>query len=286
MSLGNSWGQKVQSAADCFSCSIRKWNLFSWYSSSLLPVRQAEANTKKFLQMPSDPGLTLFHIHAPPLLFELIPLYSMCRLPSSLVRRVSSLPTLRDHVIQPEQYGADSCSRCASILLLCPMPTPPCCVCQKHNVSAPRDTGGVEGGTQQGALTKCGRDNHGGYGLPHPAGFSFYILILRFILPPPPTLLLLLFMFIFYLPLYRFRSRPAMHSWHPPFQQMLLLTFTLFSCPPPIGDIVIFRYSWWLCSLVCVCVCVWVQDVDLISQSFPCQLNSRHLLQERPLTGE
>lgn len=105
--------------------------------------------------MPSDPGLTLFHIHAPPLLFELIPLYSMCRLPSSLVRRVSSLPTLRDHVIQPEQYGADSCSRCASIILLCPMPTPlPCCVCQKHNVSAPRDTGGVEGGDTAGRLNE------------------------------------------------------------------------------------------------------------------------------------
>lgn len=82
--------------------------------------------TLKFLQILSDPGLTSFHIHPPPLLFELIPLYSMCLLSSSLVRRVSSLPTLRDRVIQPEQYGAASCSRCSSAPLLFHMSSPLC----------------------------------------------------------------------------------------------------------------------------------------------------------------
>lgn len=89
-------------------------NVFSWYSSSLSPIGKVKANTKKFLQILSDPGLTPFHIPPPPLLFELIPLYSMCVLPSTLVRRLPSLPTLRDHVIQPEQCGAASCSRCSS----------------------------------------------------------------------------------------------------------------------------------------------------------------------------
>lgn len=96
---------------------------------------EVKANAKKFLQILSDPGLTPFHIHPPPLLFELIPLYSMCLLPSPLVRRVSSLPTLRDRAIQPEQYGTASCSRCSSAPLRSPM-SPQLCLSGTQCVSA------------------------------------------------------------------------------------------------------------------------------------------------------
>lgn len=109
-------------------------------------INHVKANTKKLLQIPSDPGMTRFHIHPPSrsLLCELIPLYSMCLLSFSLVRRLSPLPTLRDRVIQPEQYSNASCSHC-SLGALFFFSCPPCCVCQEHSVSAPKETGGVMG---------------------------------------------------------------------------------------------------------------------------------------------
>lgn len=55
----------------------------------------------------------------PPRLFDLIPLYTLYLLPPSLV---SSLPTLHDRVIQPEQYGSASCSRRCSAFPHVPPP--------------------------------------------------------------------------------------------------------------------------------------------------------------------
>lgn len=129
----------MQSGSYCFSSSIGRFalfciHLFSWYLSCLPPIVQLKANTE-VLQILSDPGLTPFHIHPLPLLFELIPLYNMRLLPSSLVRRVSSLPTLHDHLIQPEQYGADSRSRRSSAPSAL---TPLYSVCLKQCVSARR----------------------------------------------------------------------------------------------------------------------------------------------------
>lgn len=58
----------------------------------------------------------------------------------------------------------------------------------------------------------------------------------------------------------------------------LLLSFTLFSCPPPSVT------SLFLDTLGSVQLCLWVSsDADLISQSSTCQLlRSPHLLQVRP----
>jgi len=67
-------------------------------------IGQVEASTK-FLKILYDPGLTWFYIDPPSLLFELIPLYSMYQLPSSVVRRVSSLPTLRGRIFSPNNIA-------------------------------------------------------------------------------------------------------------------------------------------------------------------------------------
>lgn len=66
--------------------------------------------------------------------------------------------------------------------LLCFFTCPPRCVCQEHSVSVPGEGGGV-GGAQQDALTRCGRDNHGGYGLPRLASLSFSSFIPCLIFP-------------------------------------------------------------------------------------------------------
>lgn len=230
-------------------------NVFSWYSSSLPPIRQVKANTKKFLQIPSDPGLTLFHIHPPPLLFELIPLYSTCRLPSSLVRRVPSLPTLRDCVIQPEQCSTTSCRPCSPAPL--PFPHVPPTVFVRNTVcqlpGKEEGKGGGRGGAQQDTLTRCGRDNHGGYGLPRPAIASPFPSSSPVSFFPLPSSSSTLSFDVYLLPPYLFLSRPPWRSSHSLLQQMLLLSFTLFSCPPPVGDIVIFRHSW-RCAAMFVCM--------------------------------
>lgn len=88
-------------------------NLSSRHSSS----REFKQTPEKFRQMLCDPGLTLLRNHTPPLQFELIPLYSTCRLSSSLA---FSLPTLRVRVIQPEQYVTGSWRRCSSAPLFSP----------------------------------------------------------------------------------------------------------------------------------------------------------------------
>lgn len=149
------------------------------------------------------------------------------------------MPTLRDRVIQPEQYGTAPCSRCYSASPPPPM-SPLQCLSGTQSVSPlGKREREVEGVMQQDTLTRCGRENHRGYGLPRPASFSFAVL-------SPPHL-------IFATTPYQFLSRPPLRSSHPLLWQMLLLSFTLFSCPPPVGDIVIFRHSW-QCVAVFVCV--------------------------------
>lgn len=161
----------------------------------------------------------------------------MCRLPSSLVCRVSSLPTRRDRVIQPEQYGTASCSRCSSAPLLSPTP-PLLCLSGIQCVS---DRGKREGGvwleTQQDALTRYGRDNHGGYGRPRPASFSFSILIFfhfpfHLLLPPFPPISST-FLYICSCPY---------HTHHILYFRKCFCSHLLyFPVQPPVGDIVIFR---------------------------------------------
>lgn len=222
----------------------------------------------------------------------------MCH-PSSLVLLVASLPTLRDHVIQPEQYRAASCSRCSSALLfprLCP---PLLCLPGTQCVS----TWGT-GGTGWDALTRCGRDNHGGYGQPCLPSFSFpssYYLIFPSA-ASSPYLFLCLFPLHLYLLCFLSLSLhfnlyiclPLLHSCsspgHPCAHHILysskcfcfhLLYFAVH--PPSVTSLFLDTLGGvYLC--VYGRVCVW--DADLISHSVPCQINSRHLLQVRPLTGE
>lgn len=177
-----------------------------------------------------------------PVLCELIPLYSMCLLSFSLVRRLSPLPTLRDHVIQPEQYSNASCSHCSlGALVFFSCPPPPAVfvrntVCQhlrKH-------------------LNKAWQGQSWRYGLPHSATFSFFHPHRLSHFSPLSSPPLYAPSFTLCISSTYLLSGPPLRSSYPPLQQMLLLSFTLFSCPPPVGDSIIFRHSW-QCVAMFVC---------------------------------
>lgn len=101
-----SWGWKVQSASNCFNYII--WTLL--FSACIYSHGSTSAFCPPYFAKTIWPGSDSFLYSYPPQLLELIPLYGMYPLSSLLFPWVSSLPTLRDWVMQPEHYGTASCS--------------------------------------------------------------------------------------------------------------------------------------------------------------------------------
>lgn len=171
--------------------------------------------------------------------------------------------------------------RLLQLLFLCSYAFPPVppTVFVRNTVSAPEERGRMRVGEDaEGCLKKIWQGQSWGLWL---APFNQLLLFRPYPVSHPPLYHLhSLFTHIFYHSPCLLLSRPPWHSSHPLLRQMLLLSFTLFSCPPPIGDIIIFRHR------VAMFVCVWLPDADLISKSSPCQLHSRHHFQEWPLTGK
>lgn len=147
-------------------------------------INQVKANTKKLLQIPSDPGMTRFHIHPPsrtvwanPSLQYVSSFFPSCSSTFFFAHPAwpcNSAWTIQRCLLQPLFLR-----RSRFFFLMSP---PPYCVCQEHSMSAPEERGGVRGETQQDTLTRCGRDNHGDmvYPIQPPSPFSILIVCLGF----------------------------------------------------------------------------------------------------------
>lgn len=162
-----------------------------------------------------------------------------------------SFAILRDQVIQPEQYSNASCSHCSLGALVFCLVSPPAVFVRNTVCQHLRKQEGSWGSTA-GHLNKAWQGQSWRYGLPHSATFSFFhphrLSHFSPLSSPPlyaPSLTLCISSSYLL-------SGPPLCSSYPPLQQMLLLSFTLFSCPPPVGDSIIFRH-FWQCVAMFVC---------------------------------
>lgn len=101
-------------------------------------------------------------------------------------------------------------------------------------------------------LNKAWQGQSWRYGLPHSATFSFFHPHRLSHFSPLSSPPLYAPSFTLCISSTYLLSGPPLRSSYPPLQQMLLLSFTLFSCPPPVGDNIIFRHSW-QCVAMFVC---------------------------------
>lgn len=101
-------------------------------------------------------------------------------------------------------------------------------------------------------LNKAWQGQSWRYGLPHSATFSFFHPHRLSHFSPLSSPPLYAPSFTLCISSTYLLSGPPLRSSYPPLQQMLLLSFTLFSCPPPVGDSIIFRHSW-QCVAMFVC---------------------------------